>query len=318
LPLRGLGNPHLQTVLGIFWPGRCRPLQSVARRVRLPDGDSLLIYDSTPRGWSPADWVTILVHGLGGCHESASIRRMAAELLSQGFRVVRVNLRGAGPSLALSRRLYHGGCSDDLRTVVEQAGHWGAGAPVVLAGVSLGANIILKLAGEAAARPLRALAGVAALSAPIDMVRCSEMLQRPGNRWYDRYYVRKLVQTVRRHQRLFPDVPQFDFPRGLTLRQYDDLYTARRWGFQDALDYYRQAAALPWVPRIAVPAYLVTARDDPFIAVQAFETLPVNPLHSIHIVDQGGHLGFLGRDGAGGIRWGERRVVEWVAQLRGS
>jgi predicted alpha/beta-fold hydrolase len=284
--------------------------------VPLVDGDALLVYDSVPREWSPRNWLAILVHGLGGCHNSASIRRMSAALLALGFRVVRVNLRGAGPTLGLSRRLYHGGCSSDLRTVVENAVGWAGGAPIVLVGVSLGGNIVLKLAGEAATRPLKTLVGAAAVSAPIDMVRCCEMLQAPANRWYDRYYVRKLVHTVHKHQRLFPDLPQFDFPRRLTLRQYDDMYTARRWGFQDALDYYRQASALPWVSKIDVPAYLVTARDDPFIAVESFEQLPANPLHTVHIVDHGGHLGFLGSDGAGGIRWGERRVVEWVGQLR--
>jgi predicted alpha/beta-fold hydrolase len=32
------------------------------------------------------------------------------------------------------------------------------------------------------------------------------------------------------------------------------------------------------------------------------------------VQEQGGHLGFLGPDGAGGIRWAERRVAEWVVR----
>jgi predicted alpha/beta-fold hydrolase len=32
----------------------------------------------------------------------------------------------------------------------------------------------------------------------------------------------------------------------------------------------------------------------------------------VRILHCGGHLGFVGPDGAGGIRWAERRVVEWV------
>ena len=48
-----------------------------------------------------------------------------------------------------------------------------------------------------------------------------------------------------------------------------------------------------------------------------FEELPHNPLHEVQIVDRGGHLGFLGDDGAGGVRWAERRLVEWVMHLRG-
>jgi predicted alpha/beta-fold hydrolase len=315
-PLTGLGNPHLQTVLGNLWPGRAPPLQSTVRVVPLPDGDQLLVYDSVPRGWAPGDWAALQVHGLGGSHESGTMRRLAAALCASGFRVLRMNLRAAGPSIALCRRLYHGGCSDDVRVVAEHAQLWTSGSPLVLAGFSLGGNIVLKLAGEAASAPLTGLVGVAAISAPIDMVLCCALLGAPHNRFYDRHYTRALVSQVRRHERLFPDQPRVDFPAGVTLRQFDDLFTAPRWGFADALDYYRRASALPWVARIAVPAYLVTARDDPFIAVTPFEELPANPLHEIHIADHGGHLGFLGADGAGGVRWAERRVVEWINQLR--
>src|SRR5207244_32600 len=98
-------NPHLQTVIANLWPGHAPPLQSTARLVTLPDGDRLLLYDSMPRTWSPGGWVALQVHGLGGCHESGSMRRMAAALLASGFRVVRVNLRGAGPSLPFARLL---------------------------------------------------------------------------------------------------------------------------------------------------------------------------------------------------------------------
>jgi predicted alpha/beta-fold hydrolase len=317
-PLLGLGNPHVQTVLGNLLPGRMAPLQSTARLVPLPDGDRLLVYDSTPRGWSSGDWVALQVHGLGGWHDSGTMRRMAASLLARGFRVLRTNLRGAGPSLTLSRQLYNGGCSADVRVVAEHARRWAPASPLVLIGFSLGGNIVLKLAGEAAQEPLNGLAGVAALSAPIDMIRCCALLAAPANRFYDRYYVRKLVAQVRRHQHCFSQEPRVDFPRHLTLRQFDDLHTAPRWGFANALDYYDKASALRWVPLINVPAYLVTARDDPFIAAEPFEELPANPLHDIQIVECGGHLGFLGDDGAGGVRWGERRVVEWVLQLRAS
>jgi uncharacterized protein len=315
-PLPGLSNPHLQTILGTLWRGRIPPLQSTARLVPLPDGDQLLVYDSVPRTWLPGDWVALQVHGLGGCYESGTMRRVAAGLLLYGIRVVRINLRGAGPSLPLCRQLYNGGCSADIRRVAEDVGRWAPASPLVLIGFSLGGNIVLKLAGEAAADPLAGLAGVAAVSAPIDMVRCCEMLATPSNRFYDRHYVTRLVSQVRRHQQLFPDQPAVHFPRRLTLRQFDELHTAPRWGFADALDYYRRASALPWVPRIAVPACMMTARDDPFIAVEPFEALPRRQGFEIHIADRGGHLGFLGPDGAGGIRWAERRVVEWVLRLR--
>ena len=159
---------------------------------------------------------------------------------------------------------------------------------------------------------MTALCAVAAVAPPLDLVRCSVLIER--QRFYDAHYARKLVRDVRAHAAHFTDLPPICFPRGLTLRQFDDLYTAPRWGYADALDYYRQASSLPWVARTPVPTFLLTARDDPFIAVEPFEALPKAPHIEVHIAPYGGHLGFLGADGQGGIRWAERRVVDWLLQ----
>jgi predicted alpha/beta-fold hydrolase len=316
-PLPGLGNPHAQTILGTLWSGRVRPLQSRTHLVRLRDGDSLLLYDSVPAGWTSAGWAALVLHGLGGSHQSGTVRRMTAALLAEGFRVARVNLRGAGTGLPFARRLYHGGCSDDARAAAEFLAGLAPHTPLVLIGFSLGGNVALKLAGEAALHPLPGLGGVAAISAPLDMPRCCAMLARPGNRFYDRWYTGKLTNQVRRHRRIFADLPAVSFPRGLTLREFDDTFTAPAWGFADALDYYRKASSLTWVPQIRVPAYLVTSRDDPFIAVESFEDLPAREGLTVQIAECGGHLGFLGDDGAGGVRWAERRVLDWALRLRG-
>jgi predicted alpha/beta-fold hydrolase len=315
-PLPFLGNAHVQTVLGTLWEGKIPPLQSRVRLIDLAEGDRLLAYDSVPAGWRPSHWAAVLVHGMGGSYRSGSIRRLATALLGHGFRVVRVNLCGAASSWKLTRRLYHAGCSGDIRAALADLARNAPGVPLVLIGLSLGGNIVLKLAGEASLDAVSGLAGVATLSAPIDLVRSSELISGPGNRLYERYYLRTLVRTARRHQAYFPDLPPVTFPGRLTLRQFDDLHTAPRGGFADALDYYRRSSALPWVPRIRVPAVLLTARDDPFIAADAYDELPRHPLQEVRVVDQGGHLGFLGDDGAGGIRWGERRIVEWVTHLR--
>jgi predicted alpha/beta-fold hydrolase len=38
------------------------------------------------------------------------------------------------------------------------------------------------------------------------------------------------------------------------------------------------------------------------------------PNVQVRIVKHGGHLGFLGWDGVGGIRWAEHRIVDWLLQ----
>jgi predicted alpha/beta-fold hydrolase len=152
---------------------------------------------------------------------------------------------------------------------------------------------------------------VAALAPPIDMERCASLLALSRNRLYEQFFLRELMGQARQRHRYFPDRP-LRFPRKMTIRLYDELYTAPRSGFEDALDYYRRSSAFPLVGRIQIPTLILTARDDPFIAVEPFEELQPPPHVTIRIAEHGGHLGFLGSDGAGGIRWAERRVAEWV------
>jgi hypothetical protein len=313
-PLPLLGNAHLQTLLGTLFPGSPLAHPSRAWQVLLPDGDRLVLHDSVPAGWRTGHRVALLVHGLGGSHLSGHLQRMAGLLLPRGWRVVRMDLRGCGRGTALARRAYHGGCSDDVRAAAAAVHRWSPGSPLALIGFSLGGNIVLKLAGEAAVQPLPGLERVAALAPPVDLERCAALLARPRNRLYEVHFLRELMALARRRQRLFPDLPPLRFPRRMTMRLFDDLHTAPRSGFIDALDYYRRASSWPLIPRIQVPALVLSARDDPFIDVAPLEGLSVPAHVEVRIVARGGHLGFLGRDGAGGIRWAERRIADWVSR----
>jgi predicted alpha/beta-fold hydrolase len=315
-PFPLLGNPHVQTVLGNLLPGPRLTHPTRARIIHLADGDRLVLHDSIPRRWRPGDRIALLVHGLGGSHRSRHLRSLARLLLPQGFRVVRIDLRGTGKGLPLARHGYHGGCSGDVRAAAAAIQGWSPTSPLALIGVSLGGNIALKLAGETGEHPVPNLERVVALAPPVDLVRCSFLMGQPRNRLYELHFLGLLMDEARRRYRYFPDSPRPRFPRTMTMRLFDELYTAPRSGFLDAADYYHKASALPLLPHICVPTLILTSRDDPFIAAEPFES-PDLPSHvEVRMVRRGGHLGFLGPDGAGGIRWAERRVVEWVTQAR--
>lgn len=314
-PLPLLRNPHIQTVLGAVVPGLVCPLPDQRTLVRLADGDHLVLHSNTPQGWKPGDPLALLVHGLSGSHLSPHIRRMAALLLARRVRVVRMDLRGAGAGLALARGVYHAGRSDDLRAALVELHEWSPASPLLLIGLSLGGALSLRLAGEAAKQPVPGLARIAAISPPIDLPRCAALLSQPRNRIYEDRFIRDLLYDARQRQRIFPDLPALNFPRcRLTIRLFDDLYTAPRSGFADALDYYHTASCAPLIPQIELPTLILTARDDPFIAVEPFEELKVPSHVVLRIVQHGGHIGFLGWDGFGGIRWAERRIVDWIRQ----
>src|SRR5262249_41342639 len=161
--------------------------------------------------------MAVLVHGLGGCHDSGHLRRLARRLLPLDIRTVRVDLRGCGDGLPLARRGYHAGCSDDLRAILAAVHAWSPTSPILLVGISLGGNVALKLAGEAAAQPVPGLARLAVMGPPIDLLRCSALMARRRNRIYDRHFAAALVAQAVKRQRYFPDLPHVAFPPRLTI-----------------------------------------------------------------------------------------------------
>jgi len=307
-----LRNPHLQTLLGVYWKGTGFPHATVRRRVRLADGDRLVLHDTRPRRWADADPVAVLVHGLSGSHRSGAIVRLARLLVRRGVRVVRLDLRGAGAGFPLARGCYNAGCSADVRAALLAVLRLTPASPVWLVGVSLGGNVALKLAGEADQNPIPNLARVVAVAPPVDLEACMDLLTQPRNRLYERHFVGELIAQARRRARLFPDQPLPAFPRRPSLRTFDDLYTAPRGGFRDAAEYYARSSGNQFVPRIRVPTLVLAARDDPFVCPAAIERLTRPANVHVRLTDHGGHVGFLGADGAGGFCWGERAVVRWL------
>ena len=116
-PLPGISSCHLQTIIPAYLPGGDAP-PSIEWLVDLEHDDFSSRQVSTPIRWKESDPTVILVHGLGGSHESSYMVRMANKLHLRGTKVVRVNLRNCGSGKGLSKLLYHGGNSKDLLKVV--------------------------------------------------------------------------------------------------------------------------------------------------------------------------------------------------------
>lgn len=305
---------HVQTVAGRYLVNGGQLLESTAHEVALEDGDRLCVLESVPRGWSLTDPAAILVHGLAGCARSPYVVRFARRLVRLGLRVVRMNLRGAGAGFGLARGIYHAGRSDDLRSVIDWVANRAPGSPIALAGFSLGASLALKLAAEAADRPVDGLDCVLAANPPIDLIACAEAMRQPQNRLYDWNFVRWLRAEVTRLHRRFPELGPPDLRQVRSVYEFDDRYTAPRNGFASALDYYTRSSALPLIPGIRLPGLVIHADDDPFIPAAPFHNVRFPANLRFELVRQGGHLGYISRvPWQGDRRWLETRMAVWLA-----
>jgi uncharacterized protein len=309
-----LRGGHLQTIGGCYLPWRPVPYRAVQHLVPLADGDKIVLHDDRPAVWQPGDPIVLLVHGLGGCHLSGYMQRGMVKQTERGLRVFRMDLRGCGAGFAHARHPIHAGRSDDalaaLRFVIALCPH----SPVHLVGFSMGANIVLKMAGELGSGAPPELASLMGVCPPIDLTECSRNIQLGKNLIYDRSFVTGLMRHLERRKKLVPGAITRPLPgRPRRLFDFDNHFTAPLGGFADAHDYYARASSAPLLQHITVPTLIVTSATDPIIPIGPFERAAYSPTTELVITACGGHLGFVGRQGVDpDRRWLDWRILEWI------
>src|SRR6185503_5250573 len=139
-----LRNPHAQTCFTAFWPGAL-PLYRAQQHVILTTHeDQFVLHDDKPAVWREGDRAVLLIHGLGGCHRSAYVVRMAEKLTARGVRTFRMDMRGCGVGERLAKQPGHAGRSEDVAAAVEFLRKTCPGSKLVAVGFSLGGNLLLK------------------------------------------------------------------------------------------------------------------------------------------------------------------------------
>jgi predicted alpha/beta-fold hydrolase len=129
------------------------------------------------------------------------------------------------------------------------------------------------------------------------------------------YYTRRLIRTAETRAKIFPELGRPQWPRRMSLRLFDEVYTAPQAGFANARAYYEYASAKPYLPTIKVPTTILAAADDPVCPISAFRDAKCSAQVTTRVESSGGHMGFVAarRTEFGDRRWLDAAVVDWVA-----
>jgi len=270
----------LQTIAPLFMLGPQSDYSAVKHSVDLFDGDRLVIHDDQPKKWITGDRIAILLHGLVGSYASPCVVRQSDKLRRHGVRTIRVDLRGHGDSTLISRSHIHGGCSEDLESVVDFVHKMSPLSKISLVGFSIGGNIVMRTLGRWAEDFPRYVDSAVAVSPPVDLLYTSWNLRQYGNRIYESYFMSRLKQALRyRRRKVVGLVDNGINPIPDRLLTFDDQFTA------------------------PVPFGM-------------YEKAHLSNHIDVVSTRQGGHLGFISR----GIRdpdryWMDWRISQWISAL---
>ena len=320
-------GPDLQTIRDTLLPPGLPQRQGERILIEVGGGDRLLGWlelPARPAGSEPLALV-LLLPGLGGCSDGVGPRRLSLALRQAGLAVLRLNLRGAGAGRGLARGSYSARCNSDLLPVLQWARRLALGRPLFAVGLSLGGTMLLNAVLEEGG-----LDGLVCLSSPLDLADCMVQIERPRNVLYQRWLVRRLcrqtladplgLRELERRALTGPTRPR-------SIRGFDGLITAPRWGYGSVEQYYAEASPLPRLlaPSQPHPPILILhARDDPWVPVRPAKRLAELGGRSsaasstggldVYITPRGGHNGFHGRGDTAGACWSDRLTVRWLLE----
>ncbi|WP_298238137.1 alpha/beta fold hydrolase [uncultured Algibacter sp.] len=286
-------------------------LSQERERITLNDGDFLDLDWSFSK--EKSDALIILLHGLEGNGQRPYLTGAAKLFNAHGTDAVCVNFRGCSGEDNLKYYSYHSGETKDLKAVIKHVIANKKYSKIYLKGISLGANVILKYLGEGNLIPKEIKAAIA-VSVPCYLTGSAKALHALKNKLYHDRFLRHLVNRLKTKQKRFPELLSNEALNAIkTLTDFDNVYTAKAHGFEDALDYYIKCSSLQFLPNIKIPTLVINALNDSFLSPECYPVKEAknNPDLYLEMPNHGGHAGFIDRKN---VYYNEKRALEFVTR----
>jgi predicted alpha/beta-fold hydrolase len=307
-------NAHWQSMWPTVIMNRLPRLVTVRERVNLPDNDFI---DLEWYGDNTQGPIVLLLHGVTGSINAPYIKYLMPTLAEQGYQPVMMYYRGYSGEHNRLDVVTHAGKTDDVAALLQVLKTRQPHRVLIAIGFSQGANILLKYLGEQQDKtPLKC---AIAVSPPFQLRSISNRIRHGLGRFYQWYLLRSLREFYR-DKFAYRQAP-FDLDilaRCRSFWQFDEKITARVNGFQNAVDYYRQASCINYLKYIQIPTLIIHSKDD---SIMTSDIIPyptqLSDTTILELSEYGGHLGFV----EGTLRaprfWLNERIPQYLLEQFG-
>jgi predicted alpha/beta-fold hydrolase len=240
----------------------------------------------------------VLFHGLEGSSSSHYAQSFADWAAAHDLNLALPHFRGCSGELNHAPRAYHSGDHQEIDWVLNRLRkqHQSQGGQtLIVAGVSLGGNALMRWAAEHGSAALQNADAIASICSPLDLMQSGHAIGRGLNRQiYTRMFLHSMKPKALAKLAQHPGL--FDRQRLMAARdlyEFDNVFTAPLHGFKNTDDYWSKASAKPLMQNIRVPALALNALNDPFVPACSLPTISdVSKSVTLWQPKQGGHVGF--------------------------
>lgn len=265
----------------------------------------------------------IALHGLSGGSYESYIRAFVSRITQDpyNFDALVLNARGCANHTITSPQLFNGLWTNDLRYFInEHVKKLWPNKRIYLIGFSLGGAITANYLGQEADNVYENIKGAAIMGSPWDFNESSIQLSESmfGNLVYSPTMCQNLVRLLKEHSAGYLKHHEIvenyiSNPSNFTLnklRDFDDEFTSKLFGFNCADEYYRHASPIQRLLKVRVPTIILNSKDDPIVGNRTlpYSEVVLNPFTVMVTTSQGGHLGWF-------TCYGKRWYVEPICKL---
>ncbi|KAK7482163.1 hypothetical protein BaRGS_00026628 [Batillaria attramentaria] len=303
-PLLWGKSGHIQTIVYAKVGRSLDPLPSGVRHTKtLTDGSTLTfdLYEPTAKHKSGGEYCMLVCPGFGSSSESAYIRALTHHAQSSGYRVAALNHLGSLFNVRLTApRIFSYGGWEEFHIMRQEVERLYPQCKLILVGLSMGANIVLKYLGERPVHQDRVWCAISICQGyNINAAKCHLMKWESMRRAYLHVMTANQLRLIRHHgdilledsiRRMF----NFDVKKifsATTLEELDLHYTC-------------------------IPLILLNTEDDPIVPPPLFKyarDFAENRDNAVFVTTKhGGHLGYFegGYLRPKGVTWLDRFVCE--------
>jgi uncharacterized protein len=310
-----LPGGNLQTIWSALYARRVRAVVPIYQRERwdTPDGDFIDVDWLHPSG---SAGLLVLFHGLEGTSRSHYAEAFADYAQRHNLAYAVPHFRGCSGELNLAPRAYHSGDYEEVGWILQQMRKRCAG-PIMVVGISLGGNALLRWAQEAEGTAAHIVSSIASVCSPLDLAASGHAMGRGFNRGtYNRMFLRTMKPKALRKLEQYPRL--FDASALMAaqdLYAFDNVFTAPLHGYKNTEDYWSRASAKPHLGCIRIPSLVLNAVNDPFVPAESLPRVnEVGPWVTLWQPQQGGHVGFVQGRLPGHVQAMPEAVGDWLRQ----
>ncbi len=309
-----LRNGHLQTIVPSYLQ---RPVpedweKSGEKTFILWDGSAVSCRYLIRNSSAPT---LFALHGMAGSNRSRYIRGQFEKTRLLGWNFFSPSLYDVSRSRK-KPTIFHSGCSSHVNDLLHQAKKKLDLEVVLLSGVSMGGNILLKMLGEWGPSYPDWVLGAAAISPLTDIPGSCLRLEAPSAYIYRKRFVRNLQDTMLRDAVRYQGyLNSENVLKARSIHQFDEAFTAPLSGFASPEEYYETQSSQGLLSSIRLPTYIIHSLDDPILTCQALQSQDVqdNPSITLCLTKRGGHVGFFSSRPEERY-WAEGRIMEYLRE----